>query len=164
MAGALSDTPGRLALGRPSRPDERPGECQRPGLIVKIGKSRSTTRSRVLSPWTSDRPLGSALFGDWPTRVLGRSATRYVDGLRTALVESNSIYAGTQAGLRPPPAAPLRLSASENESGKARKCSQKAGSYMTFKQQWLLADSVVAFILLLCLALMLMMLSSVRLP
>jgi hypothetical protein len=35
---------------------------------------------------------------------------------------------------------------------------------MTFKQQWLLADSVVAFILLLCLALMLMMLSSVRLP
>jgi hypothetical protein len=44
------------------------------------------------------------------------------------------------------------------------KCSQKAGSDMTFKQQWLLADSVVAFILLLCLALMLMMLSSVRLP
>jgi hypothetical protein len=35
---------------------------------------------------------------------------------------------------------------------------------MTFKQQWLLADSVVAFILLLCIALTLMMLSSVRLP
>jgi hypothetical protein len=34
---------------------------------------------------------------------------------------------------------------------------------MTFKQQWLLADSAVAFILLLCIALVLMMLSSVRL-
>jgi hypothetical protein len=35
---------------------------------------------------------------------------------------------------------------------------------MTFKQQWLLADSVVAFVLLLCIALILIMLRSVRLP
>ena len=40
---------------------------------------------------------------------------RYVDWLRTALVEPNSIDAGTQAGLRPTRAA---LSASENEYGR----------------------------------------------
>jgi hypothetical protein len=79
-----------------------------PGFIVKIGKSRSATGSRVLPLWTSDR-WAPPYLGIWPTRVLGPSATRYVDGLRTALVERNPIYAGTQAGLRPTRAAPQRL-------------------------------------------------------
>jgi hypothetical protein len=40
----------------------------------------------------------------------------------------------------------------------------RQGFHMTFKQQWLIADSVVALILALSIGLVLLMLSSTRLP